>query len=211
MIKVENNFARHSLFWFWTLPIVALLVMPVFFSPAAFMITQEETTTFANVMSIDTNAATLRANAIFSSMFIESGVYAAVNKFFHAPMGIFHMNGQVQAQRVNSTYASALWLMFYRGIWRLTALWPAVLSVIVAIGIPALIDGWATRAKKNYTFESHNPVYFWSASHSFIMVLGLGFFLPLTPVALSPVTFLFYSFMLCITAWVTAANFQTGT
>jgi hypothetical protein len=211
MIKVENKFARHSIFWFWSLPIIAILVMPIFFSPAAFKVTPEEMITFANIMDIDADATTLRANAIFSAIFIETGIYAAVNNFFHTQVGNFQMSGQVQAQRVNSTYASALWLMFYRGIWRLTALWPAVLSIIVAMGIPSLIDGWAMRAKKSYTFESHNPVYFWSASHTFIMVLGLGFFLPLTPVTLTPIAFLFYSLMLCLTCWVTAANFQTGT
>ena len=212
MIKVENKFARHGVFWFWSLPIVAVLIMPILFSPNSFRISAEEMSVFSDTMGIDTNATTIKANLIFSSLFVDSGFYATVNKFFRSTYtGAFQIASQAQAQHVNSTYASALWLMLYRGIWRLTALWPAVFSIVLALGIPSLIDGWITRARKSYTFESHNPVYFWSASHSFIMVLGLGFLLPLTPVALSPMTFFVYSVILCLTAWVTAANFQTGT
>lgn len=212
MIKVENKFAAHGIFWFATLPVIGILIMPMFFNADSFVIKKDELMQLEKILSLDVNAATSSANAKFQSLFIDSGVYEKVNNFFagNYSFGDLIPTGVKKAHKTSSAYAASLWAMLYRGIWRFTALWPSVCAILVGLGIPALIDGWISRAKKQYTFELHNPVYFWTASHSFIMVMGMGVFLPLTPIVLTPLAFSVYALTLCSTAWITAANFQTG-
>ncbi len=111
---------------------------------------------------------------------------------------------------IASNYNDAFWFMVYRGVWRISAIWPVVLIFILAMGVPSMIDGLVTRAKKASDFGNHNPVYFWTASQSLILVMGLSFFLPFIPIAFTPTLFLGFTAAMCISLWVTASNFQTG-
>ncbi len=212
MIEVKNQFANHLIFWSLVLPFVAVLVLPAFMASNNFAISEPEIAFFKNVLNQDTEQITATCDSVFNSAFVETKIATAFRDFF-APRAA--RNGPESglmslSSNFSRNYNNSLWLMVYRGIWRITGLWPIVLSLFLAIGLPCLVDGLAVRARKSYNFQFHNPVFFWSASHSVIIVIGLGIFLPFLPYALSPVVMVCFFVAFCACLWVTASNFQTG-
>lgn len=213
MVEVKNQFASHLIFWLFALPFVAVLVLPALLSARDFEITEAEVAFFQNVLDLNTGTVTATCDRIFNSLFVETHIASAFRDFFvpHTAPAIKEVKVSLLSSGAARNYNDALWLMVYRGMWRITGLWPTILSVLFALGIPCLMDGLAVRARKSYNFQFHNPVFFWSASHAMILVLGLGFVLPFMPYALNPSILGLFCVAFCAAIWVTAANFQTGT
>lgn len=210
MIEIKNQFANHLIFWAFALPLVGVLSLPAFLPSGDFVISQEEVTFFKDILIKDTLAITASSDYLFNSLFVKTHIAPSFKEFFAPGISTGENPLGSMANKFSSDYNNALWLMVYRGIWRFTGLWTIVLSVLMTVGIPCLIDGLAVRARKSYNFQFHNPVVFWTASHSMILVVGLGIFLPFLPYALNPVLLLGFCVMFCASVWITAANFQTG-
>jgi hypothetical protein len=209
-IEVKNNFARHGILWWITLPIAAVLVLPMFFSESRFHVAPSELDFFAG-WGRDVGAISRMADAIFRAAFVDTRIARYVSEFFvpsnSAP---WHSRVAQGAAEISQTYNNALWMMVYRGVWRCCALWPIYLAIVISMVIPAFVDGLVTRAKKSFNFRFHNPVYFYSSMHTAVLVLGLGVFLPILPVDLNGLYVGGFAAMLSLAFWVTAANFQTG-
>ena len=210
MIEVKNQFAKHAVFWVFPLPLVAVLALPAILPPSDFGLSKEEVAFFAESLGRDVPAITAAADGIFDRMFIKTHIATSVRDFFVGGNREDGVDLMKTAGKVSRNYNNAVWLMIYRGLWRMCGLWPVVLSVMLALGMPCLVDGLAVRARKSYNFQFHNPVFFWSASHSLILIMGLGVFLPFMPYALSPLLLCSFAVLICGALWVTAANFQTG-
>lgn len=209
MIEVKNQFARHGLLWIWVLPLVLVLIMPAFVSKDSLSVPPTETQLLHD-LGQDVGEVTQRADAMFRSLFVDSGIVQGVRKTLgatyisDAPLMI------KRAAKAAMGYQENFWTMTYRAIWRLSGLWPTFLALGLAFVLPALVDGAVARAKKADTFQASNPVFFWMAGHSVVMVLGLFFLLPLLPIAISmPVL---YGTVACVSGalWMTASHFQTG-
>ena len=207
MIEVKNQFAAHGIFWMLTLPLVAIVGLPAVMSASDFIVTPHEVRFFSKVLGRDTVSIEHLADAWYKFLFDDTHIASTLRDFFSpgkgaASRGAFASIGQ--------NYNNGLWLMVYRGLYRISALWPVALAVMLALGVPCLIDGLAVRARKSYNFQFHNPVFFWSAGHLLILVIGLGIFLPFLPIPLTiPVLAGFFA-VFCGAIWITAANFQTG-
>ncbi len=210
VIEVKNNFARHTLLWWFTMPIAATLVLPMVFPHGSFNISKSEMDFFADY---GRNIATVTVNAdvIFKSAFVNTGIAEYMGKFFSSE-GAFNLAPKaVQfAASAGQNYNSAFWMMIYRGIWRFCALWPIYVGIFFSMVLPSFIDGLVTRAKKSFNFQFHNPVYFYSSMHTAVLVLGMGVFIPLLPMDLNSALMAGFSVLLCLSFWVTASNFQTG-
>jgi hypothetical protein len=209
MLEVKNQFAKHVIFWVLTLPILAILLLPVFIPPHEFSVDKKEIAFFQNTLDVDVTAVTRRSEAAFQSLFVDTGIFQSIKSILVSDArGFMRADGGMAS--FSNTYHTALWLLLYRAIWRITAIWPAALAIVLAMGIPSLLDGLVVRARKSYTFEFHNPVYFWTASHSLIIVFGIAAILPLLPMAMTPMVIAAFTLLLCTSLWITAANFQTG-
>ena len=207
MIEVKNQFAAHGIFWMLTLPLVAIVGLPAVMSASDFIVTPHEVRFFSKVLGRDTVSIEHLEDAWYKFLFEDTHIASTLREFFSpvkgaASRGAFSSLGQ--------NYNNGLWLMVYRGLYRISGLWPVALAVMLALGVPCLIDGLAVRARKSYNFQFHNPVFFWSAGHLLILVIGLGIFLPFLPIPLTiPVLAGFFA-VFCGAIWITAANFQTG-
>lgn len=211
MVEVKNQFAKHVIFWVLTLPILAILLLPVFIPPHEFSVDKKEIAFFQDTLDVDVASVTRRSEAAFQSFFVDTGIFQSVKSILASDdKGFMRGSAAGGMASFSNTYHTALWLLLYRAIWRITAIWPAALAIVLAMGIPALLDGLVVRARKSYTFEFHNPVYFWTASHSLIIVFGIAAILPLLPMAMTPMVIAAFTLLLCISLWITAANFQTG-
>ena len=206
LLEPKNQFINHGIFWAITLPILALILFPFFFSPTDFVIHQNEIDFFEDVLGRDVIEIKGLSQHIFNTLFVNTGIYKTINELLNSKSS----HGANGIELFGSTYNTALWLLIYRAIWRFVALVPAILSIIFCVGIPSFMDGIAVRSRKSYTFGSHNPVIFWTSSHMFIILIGVSTMLPLMPMLLSPWLIACFGVLLCISVWTTAANFQTG-
>ena len=102
-------------------------------------------------------------------------------------------------------------MIIYRAVWRFYALWIVFFIPVVALCIPACIDGFAVRARKKYTFESNNRIYFYTSMQTLMLMLGLLCFLPLAPIPLTSSLLVAMILGMVFTVWTTTSNLQTGT
>lgn len=210
VVELKNNFARHSVLWWLTLPFMAILVLPMVFPHGAFGVSSSELNFFAS-WGRDTSAVTVSADSIFKHAFVDTGIAKYMGNFFSMANGLSLAPRAVQyASNAGQNYDQAFWMMIYRGIWRFYALWPIYIGIFFSMVLPAFVDGLVTRAKKSFNFQFHNPVYFYSSMHTVVLILGLGFFIPLMPVSLNAELLAGFAALLSLSFWVTASNFQTG-
>jgi len=210
MIEVKNQFARHGLFWFWVLPFALFLLVPAMVEREEMRVPREEVK-MLYLLGQDAGDVTKRADEIYHDLFVSTGLVAWSKKLFMSEAKEDDPPFFRNLARSTSKYHENVWNMVYRAIWRLAGLWPTFVALMLSVALPSLVDGLVVRAKKVDVFESHNPVFFWSAGHSLVMVVGIFVLLPLLPYPIS-LTILYGSIAAIAAAlWITASNFQTGT
>lgn len=209
MIEVKNQFARHGLFWFWVLPFAFVLMIPALFSREEMRVPMEEIKTMA-LLGQDVEKITRRADVVFNVVFVNTGLTTFSAKLFKSEVKHDDPEFFRNLAKATNKYNENVWNMIYRAIWRLAGLWPTLMALMLAVALPCMVDGLVIRAKKVDVFESHNPVFFWTAGHSLVMVVGVFFLLPLLPIPIS-ITLLYGAVgIISLALWVTASNFQTG-
>lgn len=158
-------------------------------------------------LGVDIDDLTAETNKTFSDMFISNGMMSNTEQFFSAGENArFHTFESGWAAK----WIRGVWLMIYKAIWRMKALWLIFFLPAVALCIPAAFDGIMARAKKKYEFGSFNPVAFYSSTHLISFIIGMFVFLPLTPIALSTVILTLMLLGIAAAVWVAASNLQAG-
>jgi hypothetical protein len=157
-------------------------------------------------MNVDISQLTERANTSFSNAFIVTGIMPATEGFFVKPP----QQGTARPPSATAKWIRGVWLMTYKFVWRVHALWQIFLIPLIALSIPAIIDGIAVRSKKKFSFDRSNPIFFYASTHLVTLVLGLFVFLPLSPVTLTTNLLVAMLVALTLAIWVASANFQTG-
>lgn len=209
MIEVKNQFAKHGLFWFWVLPFAMIILIPAFAQRESMRVPREEIAMLSS-LGQDVEMVTRRADAVFSTIFVETGFVAGAAKLFTSKEKQDDPKFFRNLARDTNKYFENVWNMIYRAIWRLAGLWPTFVTLMLAVALPSLVDGLVIRAKKIDVFESHNPVFFWGAGHALVTILGIFVILPLLPYTIT--IHILYGIIgaIAITLWVTTSNFQTG-
>lgn len=212
MIEVKNIFLRHTLLWVLTLPVLAIFLMPVMLSVERLQLPSTERQTL-EILGQDPDDVTDRANAVFTSLVLDTGIKEAAEKLFRSRGTTnFGTNnvGQRNIVNHNHKYLDALWLLIYRAIWRFMGLWPALAALLLAFTIPAIIDGAAVHQAKQDQFRANNPVIFWASAHAAISVVGAFLFLPLLPIPISLYVLYGAVGLVTVALWSAATNLQTG-
>lgn len=209
MIEVKNQFARHGMFWFLVLPFFLFLFVPAMVPREEMRVPREEVK-MLYLLGQDAAKITAQADEIYQDLFVSTGVVGWSKKLFTSDVKEDDPKFFRNLAKSTLHYQENVWNMVYRAIWRLVGLWPTFMVLMLSVALPSLIDGLVVRAKKVDVFESHNPVFFWSAGHSLVMVVGVFVLLPLLPYPIS-INILYGSIgAIAITLWITASNFQTG-
>lgn len=207
MIEVKNQFVRHGLFWIWVLPFAIFLLVPAFVSREEMRIPPAEISLMKE-LGQDVKTVNARADRVFTAVF--SGAVKFTKKLFTSSANLGDPSAIKRTAAATVKYHENLWYMVYRAVWRLAGLWPTFFALALAVAMPALVDGLVVRAKKIDVFESHNPVFFWGAGHSLVMVVGVFVLLPLLPYTISMPMLYGSVGAIAMALWVTAANLQTG-
>ena len=207
MIEVKNQFVRHGLFWVWVLPFAIFLLVPAFVSREEMQIPPAEIALMQE-LGQDVQKINERADRVFTAVFSDAARFSKT--LLTSSVSLDDPSSIRRTAAATVKYHDNLWHMVYRAVWRLAGLWPTFLALALAVAMPALVDGLVVRAKKIDVFESHNPVFFWGAGHSLVMVVGVFVLLPLLPYTISMPVLYGAVGAIALALWVTAANLQTG-
>lgn len=199
-VSVQNSFGRHFILWSLFLPMLALIFVPLVVPNQT--LTQSEVEMVSS-LGVDVTALTQVVDHRFATLFVENGFMAKTQSFFGSSKG-----GMLDFA---GTWIHGVWLMLYKATWRVYALKLVFLLPLLALAIPAAVDGFMVRATKKYRFENSNPVFFYSSMHTMVLMVGLFAFLPMAPFSLSATALLAIVLMLIGGIWLTTSNFQTGT
>ena len=206
----KNSFVGHSLFWLLAVPFALVLAYPAFLVTDAEEVVPGDEIAALVLRGREPDEVNRAANLKFRRWFVDTG---AVN----ASLGYFAPNTHDGAVPLSNEYAGfaahwirSLWKITYRAIWRWVAFFDLFVALLAAIALPCFVDGLVQREKKLYTFGHHNPVYFYTAKHGVILMLGLSMTLPWLPLPLSYPLWAAIAAVVGAMSWFVAANFQTG-
>lgn len=212
MIETNNAFLKHTFLWVLTLPFLAVFLMPAMLSVERLQVPATERDTLL-ILGQDPDDITGRANDAFTKLFLNTGIKDGAEKLFRSKGGSLlgrNNTGERNIVSHNHRYLDAFWLLIYRAIWRFMGLWPALCVLLIAVAIPAVIDGAVIHQTKQDQFRSNNPVIFWASAHTAISVAGAFLFLPLLPIPISLYVLYGSVAILSLTLWSAAHNLQTG-
>lgn len=198
--SVNNTFGRHFILWSLFLPLMLLIFIP-FVWPDQKIDTKE--VEMVSSFRVNVDDLTESVNKRFNGLFIESGVMAKSQAFF----GDGSNEG---VQGMAAKWIHGVWMMIYKAMWRMYVLGTIFFLPLLALAIPAAVDGFAVRARKKYRFENSNPVFFYSSMHLVVLMMGLFAFLPLAPISLTATMLFGLLLALAGGIWFAATNFQTG-
>lgn len=203
-VGIKNTFLSHFIFWVAFLPLLTIIFVPLF-SPDQQI--NDSEINMVQTFGVNMEKVNSSANHAFSTVFIATGIMDATEGFVSTKLQQGSNTGKVGFA---ARWLRGVYLMIYKSIWRLYALLSMFFIPVIALCVPAAVDGLMIRARKNYRFETSNPVFFYSSTHAFTLVFGLFFFLPIAPITLSANMLAIMLGGLSIAVWVASSNFQTG-
>lgn len=208
-IAIKNTFASHLVLWVLFLPLLSILFFPVFMKdqnidPAEIQMVQKYGSDLATL--------TASSSSIFSAAFIKTGIMPATENFFGGGRSRTENSSEFGASssHMAGEWVRGVWQLIYKVIWRINALVGIFIMPMFALCIPAAIDGFSVRARKKYRFENYNPVFFYTSTHTAVLMVGLFLYLPLVPIALTANILATFLVALACAIWVATSNFQTG-
>lgn len=202
--SVKNSHVSHLVFWVFFLPLLAIILLPLVLPEQNI---DESEVKMMEAFNVDVVKLQERTSGTFSTLFVATGAMGATEAFFSAKGA---PAGTQQHATFSMKWIRGVWLMTYKMIWRWYALLGVFFFPMLALCIPAAVDGFTVRARKRYEFETSNPVFFYSSTHALTFVLGIFCFLPLAPLTLSAIVLLGLLATLTVAVWIAASNFQTG-
>jgi hypothetical protein len=206
----KNTFVNHTMFWVVVVPFFIIFVYPGFFvDPKSPPVEQTEIEALERMgrdpRLIDQVAIDRFGRWFSDTKMIERSVHFFVSTKHDERVPLAGDTANFLGQWIRN-----VWLLVYRAVWRFEAFGHLFGVLIAGIVVPCFIDGMTTRQIKRYTFGYHNPVYFYTAKHATILLLGVSITIPWFPVPLTYFVWAMLAGFLGLTAWFVASNFQTG-
>ncbi|MFX1670881.1 DUF4400 domain-containing protein [Paraburkholderia sp. A2WS-5] len=193
----SSRFARHVKWWFFVLPLLAAVVLPVVPDRALFEISDLESQSVVDTLG-DARAgeAVDSANVLFRRWFVDSGaVRATMSARSHDDLDADGMGGFAR------DWARQFWLLVYRALYRALVMhvW---LAGIVVLGMAAAIDGAVRRKIRAAAAGMASPLSFHLAMHALLMLLGSAFVVLLLPVPLIAQCWTLLAVLLPLLIWI---------
>jgi hypothetical protein len=198
-----SRFFSHLKWWLFTVPLLALVIMPVLPDPSLFRIPDEEVRSVAATIGQErADVATERANAMFQSAFVDSGL---LRKTIEATTDVGLSDGG--ASGLARSWVHNFWMLVYRIVYRATVmkLW---LFGTLAFGVAAFVDGTMRRKIKAAAAGFASPLSFHVAAHGMMLLVGATVILLIAPIALLPEYWVAGALLLSLLLWRAAASYQ---
>ena len=200
--SVKNTFFRHLVFWILFIPVLTLIMVPVFqpnqpIDPAEVRRVRD--------LGVQTDLVHAKTRQSFDQMFVRTNIMQATENFFS---GKNHMNYRDKNGELSANWIRGVWMMIFRAVWRIYALTRVFFVPVLIFSVPALIDGLAIRARKNFSFEHESPGKFYSSTHLLMLAIGMFFCIPFLPILMTANILGVLLISMTVSVWVSAANFR---
>jgi hypothetical protein len=199
---VSNSFLRHFIFWGLFLPLLSMILVLLVWPDQSI---QKAEVAMVNDLGGDVVGLNHQTDRAFKRWFVDTKVVSATETFF---AGKATLKAAKEGTKVSSQWIYGVWMMVYRAIWRLKALSTVFFVPVLCLAVPALVDGLAVRARKQYDWQSDNPAVFYSSTHAVTVAVGLFVCLPFLPVTLTANLLAGLLVLFTFAIWFAAANFQ---
>ncbi|WP_028214834.1 DUF4400 domain-containing protein [Paraburkholderia mimosarum] len=193
----SSRFARHVKWWFFVLPLLAAVVLPVVPDRALFEISDLESQSVVDTLG-DARAgeAVDSTNVLFRRWFVDSGaVRATMSARSHDDLDADGMGGFAR------DWARQFWMLVYRALYRALVM-HAWLAGILVLGMAAAIDGAVRRKIRAAAAGMASPLSFHLAMHALLMLLGSAFVVLLLPVPLIAQCWTLLAVLLPLLIWI---------
>lgn len=198
-----SRFVGHIKMWFFFVPLLSVVLMPVAPDTSLFEIPDDEAASVAKSLGEARNADAIEAtNRTFKHYFIESGLVAAS---LDSTGGSQIEDGGVAG--FASRWVHNFWRLVYRMVYRLTVMRHWLLGVLV-FGIAMFIDGTVRRKVRAAAAGYVSPLSFHLAGHGILLVFGVTFTVLIAPVPLLAPYWLAIAACLGALLWKAASSYQ---
>jgi hypothetical protein len=198
-----SRFFGHVKWWFFTVPILAVCVMPVIQSSEPFEVSDTEAQSVAaTIGQARADEATDHANALFRETFVDTGF---VRKSLQAT-ATSDIN-DAGANDFARTWVRHFWMLVYRAVYRLTVMKLWLLGT-VAFGVAAFVDGTVRRKIKAAAAGFVSPLSFHLAAHGILLVFGVTMAVLIVPVPVLAEYWVGVAVTLAILLWKAASSYQ---
>jgi len=193
----SSRFARHVKWWFFVLPLLAAVVLPVVPDRALFEISDLESQSVVDTLGeARASNAVDSTNGLFRRWFVDSGaVRATMSARSHDDLDADGMSGFAR------DWARQFWMLVYRALYRAVVM-HAWLAGILMLGTAAAIDGAVRRKIRAAAAGMASPLSFHLATHALLMLLGSAFVVLLLPVPLIAQCWTLLAVLLPLLIWI---------
>jgi hypothetical protein len=198
-----SRFFGHIKWWFFTVPILAVCVMPVIPSSEPFEVSDAEAQSVAATIGLArADLATEHANSLFRNTFVDTGL---VRKSLQATTS--SDISDAGANDFARTWVRRFWMLIYRAAYRLTVmkLW---LPGTVAFGAAAFVDGTVRRKIKAAAAGFASPLSFHLAAHGILLIFGVTLAVLIVPVPVLAEYWIGVAVVLSLLLWKAASSYQ---
>jgi len=193
----SSRFARHVKWWFFVLPLLAAVVLPVVPDRALFEISDLESQSVVDTLGeARAGEAVDSTNVLFRRWFVDSGaVRATMSARSHDDLDADGMGGFAR------DWARQFWMLVYRALYRAVVMHAWIAGILV-LGTAAAIDGAVRRKIRAAAAGMASPLSFHLAMHALLMLLGSAFVVLLLPVPLIAQCWTLLAVLLPLLIWI---------
>ncbi|MEW6346272.1 MAG: DUF4400 domain-containing protein [Paraburkholderia sp.] len=198
-----SRFFGHIKWWFFTVPVIAMCVMPAIPSPDLFVVSDEEASSVsATIGAARADEATKNANTLFRRVFVDPGIVRTTLQATSAS----EVN-DAGASDFARTWVRHFWMLVYRAVYRLTVMKLWLLGT-VAFGVAAFVDGTVRRKIKAAAAGFVSPLSFHLAAHGILLVFGVTLSVLIVPVPVLAEYWIGVAVCLALLLWKAASSYQ---
>ncbi|WP_434667832.1 DUF4400 domain-containing protein [Paraburkholderia sp. A3BS-1L] len=197
----SSRFVRHVKWWFFVVPLLASVLLPIIPETGLFEISGAESESAVAALGDERAARAVgTTNVMFRRFFVTTG---AVQATLRAGGGDgFDADG---TRRFAQGWARHFWMLVYRALYRAVVM-KAWLAGTVVLCMAAWVDGTMRRKIRAAAAGFASPLSFHLAMHGVLMVLGSAFVVLVLPVPLIVQWWTVFAIFLPLLLWIVSSS-----
>nr|WP_274389557.1 DUF4400 domain-containing protein [Paraburkholderia tagetis] len=196
----SSRFVRHVKWWFFVVPLLASVLLPIIPDDGLFAISDAESQSAVQALG-DERAQTSvdTTNVLFRRFFVSTGAVAAT---LSGGGDGFDADGTRDFAR---GWARHFWMQTYRALYRAVVM-KAWLAGTIVLCMAAWVDGTMRRRIRAAAAGFASPLSFHLAMHGVLVVLGCAFVVLVLPVSLIAQWWTILAIFLPLLLWIVSSS-----
>ncbi|MEX3900888.1 MULTISPECIES: DUF4400 domain-containing protein [Paraburkholderia] len=199
----SSRFVSHVKWWFFLVPLLALVVMPALPDRSLFAVPAQEAQSVEDVLGVERADEVLSlTNARFRRWFVDSGIIRST--LDASASGEIGEGGVSDFAR---SWVHNFWLEVYRVIYRASVMKLWLIGTFVFC-VATFVDGSVRRKVRASAAGFASPLSFHLAGHGILLVFGVAFAVLAAPFPVLAQYWIAVAAVLGALLWKAAASFQ---